>query len=455
MFHFHERTKRHLCRGGFFLLCVLPMLAVLYWALWVHLPAHRRSWSEKMSHRLGLRVTVGRIAYPRPGTVAFESVTLSDLHGSPPMASASRMEIATCRKKGGSLLQLHDVRVPSDGLDDLVIALWHAMTDSHGMLPSYGTIDRLHLGASGTGHPCEPLVIKDLRIRPGPIENDTHGSGGERGIQIHGHVDHDGTENAIHVAIAYFPRGQEESVRIEFNTGDSRIPCWPFAACFPVFKHVGRDATFRGAGCLAWSPDQSTGKFRGDIFDIELMHVAKTLPIETIDTRGAVSIEHAQWNNGCLDSISGTVRCGPGTIHRRFIDAAVRVLFCQQPNELHHTKTDAGHPTADPESMPGSQRRQFSKQLASSETCVFDELAFRLALDANGVTLWGACESSVRGTMIAQAGHPILSEPRYRRLPVVNLVYLFVPPVQQYVPATRQAQAIASRLPLPSGTTVR
>ena len=78
MLHLYDTTRRRICLTAFVLFCVAPTLAVAAWCVAWQLPMHLRAEAERLNAQLGLDVAIDGLRHPRPGTVLYEGLRLSD-----------------------------------------------------------------------------------------------------------------------------------------------------------------------------------------------------------------------------------------------------------------------------------------------------------------------------------------------------------------------------------------
>ncbi len=89
MFRLRQIIRRRLCRAGFVLGCLTPLVALTAWGTYRHSPAHGHNEESTLRQFLGLRVRVGEVAHPRPGIVRYRDVELSDVESGKPVVSCA------------------------------------------------------------------------------------------------------------------------------------------------------------------------------------------------------------------------------------------------------------------------------------------------------------------------------------------------------------------------------
>ena len=102
--------------------------------------------------------------------------------------------------------------------------------------------------------------------------------------------------------------------------------------------------------------------------------------------------------------------------------------------------------------VPGSRLAK-AEENSTAVMQPFDELVVGFQISSSGLTISGACTtqgSDQPGCLLALDRQPLLLEPGYTNLPVAQLVQLLMLPAQSWLPASREANAMADGLPLPS-----
>ncbi len=109
---------------------------------------------------------------------------------------------------------------------------------------------------------------------------------------------------------------------------------------------------------------------------------------------------------------------------------------------------------------------QAAVDLGKEPSLAFDELACRFQLQATGLTVWGECalrtpgdakqdragKDRMSGCLLSRRGMPLLWQSKYI-VPVAQMVRMATSsPDGWTLPATREAQRLAQRLPLPDAT---
>ncbi len=78
MFSLHETTRTRLCRAAFLALCIAPLCAVLLWSVVVRVPWYRHAHERAVATRLGWQAKLTEVSTPRPGTLLYRWLELSD-----------------------------------------------------------------------------------------------------------------------------------------------------------------------------------------------------------------------------------------------------------------------------------------------------------------------------------------------------------------------------------------
>jgi hypothetical protein len=101
-----DRTRRRLTLTLFAVLCLMPTLVVAAWGVSRHLPGHVRAEAQRLGWQLGMKVSIGAVAHPRPGVVRYEGLVLANPETDAEIARCLILE-ATC---AGPLLTLRAVQ---------------------------------------------------------------------------------------------------------------------------------------------------------------------------------------------------------------------------------------------------------------------------------------------------------------------------------------------------------
>lgn len=430
MFRLHERTQRRVGRASFLAFCVLPVLGVAAWTVHTRLPAYRHAVADRIGRAVGLSAAIERVRHPRPGVLACDAVSLSRTRGGPTLVTIERLEVSSRHDGQGDVWQVEGAHVAADTLGQIVRVLEDQLI---GHFSAGDIVIRDLTVAPPVGHAnLEPLRITDARIQP-VDQTKAHGGGPQIVIQFR--LPNASERSVVHVAMPSRAEPGNSSVRLAFDTKSATVPCWVLAQVLPSLGDVGSTAGLCGSGTLVLSRSEPAGDLTAELRDIDFARAFPTLATGTIDAVGSLILDQIRWRDGRLEAARGAARAGKGVIDGRLVDAAVQALYCVRPNNT----ADGG---ASPQQQNGAERIRF------------DELAVRFMVDSGGLTLWGECTATQRGAILAQSGRPLLVEPIYRNLPVATLVYLMVPHTRHYLPATREAQAIAGLLPLPPAETI-
>lgn len=431
-FPLHDRTRRRVVRALFVLLCLAPTAAVAAWVAAHYLPGRHAAIETEWRQRLGLRVTIGRIAYPRPGEVRLTRLTLSDPETGVVVAQTPRVEIARRKFERGAtqVLSIETIEVDPARLAELRQVVerrlrWGVDTPAR--------IHAANVQWFGGGQP-----ISSFQMQLEPLAD-----GGQVSLSFR---PADSPENSpIRFRAIRRHAAGAPTLRWELNTGQSAIPCSWFADLGVLDElaelggsdneHSGRVAPDRDA--LAGNTILPETRFSGYIWanqtrglwEAELTgqlvgsRLENLLPRESAArSTGPVHlwIERARLVAMRLEDATLRISAGPGEI-----DAAA----------LGRWMRELGLRATAPPPVAGAVS--------------YDQIALRVSLDADGLNLRGACRNAPEGTVMIAGGRAVLYEPAARRLPLAAVVRAVTPAAHSYVPATESAQRLARWLPLP------
>ena len=453
MFPFHERTQRSVCRIAFFALAILPLLAVCGWAIGKHLPIRHQATEDYFAQMLDADVSIQKIHYPSPTKTVLKKVQLLT-HGSHhSVASIHQVSILEVSPEKTEM-RITGLRLTSSNSQHFITSLQKAIQN-----PSQASNQSTDQKNSSNFMRYR-VVLEDVTIRQDDIQTSSANSKKELHFDlIHirslltetdevqtqiafrfaanasEHIQEEMTKAHLLAVIGWNTQGEMNSFSLK--TSKHSVPCWLLSAFCPTVNKFGTKSHFQGNAIVDLSSKNTKCEIEGTIHEADFAELAKSLPLGTIQTIGELQFDQVQWIGNRIVSARGSLRCKSGRIDSKFIDAAVRALGCKRYTisrddsaSILPLQTDSNSP-----SIP------------------FDELAFEFTLEEAGLTLRGLCRSQQlenSGTILANNGQALLGQPNYERIPVSNLVFFFIPQVQEYLLATREAQGIASWLPLPS-----
>ncbi len=414
MFPLHDRTRRKIALAAFGTLCVLPTALLLLWGLLRHTPWHTAAEVRRLEGILGLHVRVDRAQNTKPGVWRYEGFSLYDPETGRRLLRCEELEARYWRHgssaPGALVLRAHGPVAHEPAAAALYQLLSRAMQGQMGTAPLdvLWTADELvfrngagtvHLAGLSGGTQSHPGGVKaHLRFHP---------AGGE------------GTEPA-HIELHRNRQVTPPVLEVKLYTGAVPLPCRLLAVGLPAFEPLGPDSRFLGYLRADQTPQGWRGELTGQFSNVDLGRLGRESFARRWTGVGRVTIEHARFDAGRVVEARGTVAAGPGTIERRWLDAAV-----EQLGLLRSTPPGFDDPVS------------------------YRQLAAGWRIHAGGLHLKGQCTAACPGTLLVGTEPWQVGEPVVQPLPVAAVVRALLPHGTAEVPATPQAAWLLRRLPLP------
>jgi hypothetical protein len=407
-----------LCRAGFLALCVLPTAAVFAWSNSQTSTAHVSACAAEMSRELGLHESLAGVAYPRPGAALYEGIELTDPESGAPLVQMRSLEA----DRGNNLTALFASQPELDALQ--LAKLWetvdrrlHNTSDPQPAISLTAGEATLHW-SGGSQTLTEVLGQLDA----------TSGNGGERVASVKFRLA--GVDSAEPIRLRYSRKladspamsGAERSAvsHVELHTGGAAVPCSLLMAPLGIANRLGERARFRGSVWATETADDWEGELTGQFTDVDLQTaITEQFPHHLVGT-AEITIQKARFRSGRLEEASGSLTAGPGMVSQSLLVAAVENL---------HLRSAAA-----------------TESVAS--IIPYDRLALSFEIDSAGLALRGQCEGSP-GVIVRSGTKMLLAESGGSSGPVVALLRMLVPQSEVQVPATREADWLMRRLPVP------
>jgi hypothetical protein len=410
MFSLHETTKIRLGRAAFVALCVLPTCAVLAYSVYVRTPAYRRMHERAIAANTGFEVRLAGASSPRPGTLLYEWVELSD------------------RDTGELLAQLRFVEVQSRGGAVSVT------------IPFPATVNAARLDA---------LVnfIGDLARRWPPAETlhfqaqnlTLHLRSGDQSFtDVVGQLDGDETQTqarlsfrraiagtaAAEPCLLSLARRREgaQDQTMQLTTGATPLPIAAIAALWPGVERFGKTCHFVGRISAARRSGGWRAELAGHLSAIDLDLLVSRQFRHKLTGMADVRLKSATIENGRIESAAGSITAGPGVISRSLVQSAETHLHIQA--------------AALALKGPGN-------------LIPYQHLDVGFEIGPQGMALRGEVPQT-RGALLVDERRVLAVEPPLVSQPVVDLVRTLVPQSEVHVPATRETASLTNALPVPS-----
>ena len=398
----HETTQRRVCRVAFLAVCMLPTMAVATGVVWRICPAWRHEVLQHASTQLGARLQAERIVTPQLGRWRLENLSLHDAETNTELAAIDWLEACDHKIHGG------EVRVNRDNL--VAAGQWlHQLLLQDQDQISIVTFDRLYLTA-------EQPPLQHVAARRSSRDKNSAATGASFEI-IAGR----GNE-ALRLSLVRNRQKLPPSTQLTLSTGDGTIKWQTIAHLLPGAPQLGEQATFHGELSTVFRGESTTGQLVGEIDQLQAdslfgdeLQLAQLIKLTVTDWR---------WQAGRLTNLAASVDGESGTISRSLLRDLCEQVHCG-----------------------ASQRLLDQWGIHPDQPIAFDRITCDVAIDASGLTLTG---DPTTGALLRWSDNALLFQPAYRQLPLSSLVRLFTPATADTLPASAEAQSMASRLPLPS-----
>jgi hypothetical protein len=419
MFQVHDRTRRQLAMLAFVVLCLVPTAIVLACGVAWHLPGQVRKESDRLGVLLGLKVSLDDVEYPQPGVVRYVGLTLADGETGKAVLRCQRLETSWHKlvdKQGQErsclMLNPQEPQLEADGLPHV----WRLIREMLTCRADRAQIDarvfssQLALNLSG-----KQLKLVDMRGSLGLFAEGTQ-------VDIGFRQEAEKTEGTK-IRIARDRKTAPPTTRFALQTGGTPLPCSLLAAVFPSLELLGPQSGYLGYLWAAETPQGWDGGLaKGQFLAVDLERLLNGRSPHRIRGTVQVAIEEAQFQQGRLQLLTGSMVGGQGEVSRSLVETSVEHLALLRGQEV-----------------PGTE-----------PLLPYEQLGLWFSLDARGLALHGQCPSAGSGAILVDRYGPLLlSQATSQPQPVASLVRALVPSSIAQVPATREADGLLRCLPLP------
>lgn len=393
-----EKTQRRLFRLLFVLGCVLPTLAVGGLATARLTPVYRGFLLDAVGGAAGVRLTADAIATPKPGVYVVTGLSVANQTTGETIANCDRLRLKSFAGK------------------------WSANADRFELVVS-GQDSRSgrHLARSSS----EITATIGELLLTGP---DGKPCGQWAGVNAHYHTDDRGfhLEAAGNGAAKLSISGTEPNeVRVAFDTGSTAIDAVGITG--DSLSSLPAETRFIGRGEVVLSGGSSTGRFSGEV---RANHAAPSNTFGFAEWESAVfRVHEAEWAGSVIGRFVADVELRSASLRRSLVWGLCQRLGCGATADLSEIYA-----------------------AATEQPIGFDRLAGRVTLNPSGIKIEGGLPDGVLG---AVGGTALLVEPTSGPVPLTAMVQALWPFAAPELPATVEARAVATRLPLPSAETVR
>ncbi len=442
MFPLHQQVKRRWAMAGFFGLCVLPTVLVLFWGVVRLSPRHRHQQAQTVSALMGMSASIDSVSHPRPGVVRYHAFSLQE-----PETNRTVFQTAC--------LEIHEKRLPlSDGKSKSVLTL-HALEPTIALDQTDSLGELLHRALAKGLTTCPD----EVRLNAAKIEL---ASGGKKIhlVDLKAILRHQpkGSVTEIVFYLAERKEGQTPvKIRIgrtraelpatdwfDVETGKTPLPCIWLAKAITPFDLLGPKATFEGyfwakktpAGWEANVQAKPTEPKNKTAEANELKNVFRNVDLGVLTGKDFPhhltglsdwQIHSAHYRNGRIETLLGRVKAEAGTIGTTLLESLERELGIL------------------------STKRSFPVDSNVS----YQKLECQFHLDSQGIRLAACPTNTSGGTILEDRSGQLLWIPgtpsSWDDIPprsTASLVRAFFPTQDDVVPATTAANRLTGRLPL-------
>jgi hypothetical protein len=392
-------------------LCILPTAAVLIWGFAQNRPGYTESWEQRLSRRLRLSVTVERVGHPRPGVTVLQNVRISDPETNSRIARIRVVE--AYRDDDSTVLVFSQPLVEGKQVGALWRLLHREITNA--LDPPPGKVQVV----------CSELTcdVGDTAVTltdvVGQIEADSAARIAAFDFRIAGQQ----MVEPAQVRLVRMQQGGEPLTRVEFHTGGNELPCSLLAPYTQWDQRVGSDCRFCGSYSGQRTREGWAADVAGRLSRLSLDRLVGAVFPHKMSSEAQVDLRSLRFVDSRLQSAEGSVSTGPGVVSRSLV----------------HAVADAGI-ADETESLGGF----------ADSVIPFEQLAFTFRVDADGLSVLGACDDPTPGAILAARNGPLLVQPRRQPVPAVALVRALVPQSSVQVPATLETDLLLRVLPIPS-----
>jgi hypothetical protein len=425
MFAFHETTRKRICRMAFFALCVAPTCVTAYWMAGHFWPGRLGRTARSISDALDVHVKLADWRESRPNTVRSSGLTLSDASTGNSLVEVRSLEL---RSGGGRRFAANEIVVDAGTLASLFGKLnaWLAKLppEIHEFRCERLLIQRSN--SLNVGDVADRTFMIALEGVQGRVERDRAGR-----VQAHfaAHIAGAEAGSGGIVRLTLAPSQQQGSVAatVTFDASQCMAPAWALGEFLPGFGRVGANARFSGG--VQWMLDQPEvrGAASGQLSTVDLEQILPAGSPHKLAGTARIDLSELYWRGGQIERLAGSIIAERAGMSRSLLDAMVTTFDCGQGSD--------GDPMEGDASM-----------------IALDLLAVRFELHEAGLTIWGHCPAEANmqeGCMAVSGLQPLLIAPRYYNWALGKLVQVIAGPSSAWLPASREAIDMGSRLPLP------
>jgi hypothetical protein len=414
MFQLHDRTRRWITLTAFVVLALLPTVIVLAYGVIWRLPQHVQAEAERLGDRIGMKVSMRAIRHLRPGLVRYEGLELLN-----PETGRPVLRCGTLQAGWDQIADDQGHQQPA-----LVLSATDPEIDTAQVEQLWRLADRLFLGRADG--PLEVrLACGDLQLRLGEnrqtlrqpglaVTTDSLGTQVELRFRLPG-----GDSPApVRLRVARDRRRPPPLTRFDLDTGGAAMPCWLLATGLPSFEGLGSEGRYCGVLWAALLPQGWEGGLKGRFNRLDLDRLVTDRFPHKLSGLAEVTIRQAEFHQGRLVKLDGSINAGPGVVSRSLVDDSAQFLRCVAATD------------------PGMVVPELPYQL----------LAATFLLDHRGLQLHGLCQPEGSRVILTGPYRWIVGEPDVQPQPLAGLLQTLIPVQHIRVPAG--ADWLFDRLPM-------
>lgn len=410
MFALHETTQIRVLRMAYLALCVLPTCAVIGLCAWVNAPAYRQAHERQIAAWLGWQARLARVRTPRPGTLLYEDLRLTDPATGQAIARLPFVEIE--RSEIGLVVRLpHPATLNGAHLD----RFWQLIAEQQ-REPSSSTPLWLEAHNLTVRLPTGDHSLTDVSGQLTSV-----GLGTRARLKFHRAQRAAAAESCL-LTFALDGQGRSERRVVQLATGSTPLPSLLFSLVWPEVARLGRGSQFAGRITAV----EESGVWRTDVegraegVDLDLL-VSRQFP-HKLTGLAEVQLDSVTLAGGRIERAAGHLTAGPGVVSRSLVQSAETHLRIQ----------------AAPRALRGP-----------GNLIAYEQLNLGFEIDEQGLALRGRVPGA-RGALLVDARQVLAVESPLEAQPVVDLVRTLVPRSEVHVPATRETARLTGALPVPS-----
>ena len=292
------------------------LVAVAAWT--INRPGHLRDVEAELGLRLGLKVTLEGVRYPRPGMVVYEGAVLwqTEARRDDQLVRVAQVDRLEVREDGRRLV------LRAEGLSLAAESPRRGMEQVGELLSRAGgeSWDLVALSAETCGVDLGDGIAFELRDLAGSYREENGGPRIESSYRL---VTPEKTPNRCELVLERDRSGDEPRTLLSLRTVEGLpLPARVLEPFFSTEDWLGPDARVQGdlqlarVGAGDWS-----ASFSGELIDVALEAlVGRRVPIHTLSGPARLVVDQAEWGpdpsgpGSKWRSVSGELTAGPGAI---------------------------------------------------------------------------------------------------------------------------------------------